>query len=323
MSALTTGTPDVPLFLGLSTALAILIVFAGLHRIISSRIDISDRLKGYVEARAVTRDSAAPRRVASRSGPQSDFAASLARDLARADLKLTVGEFLGIQATATVLGLTIGLAAANVGLAVLLAAAGFIGPRLYVGRRQQARLKAFNGQLGDTLMLMANALRSGYSLLQAMDTVAHNAPPPTSVEFARVVREVGLGLTPEQALANLVRRIGSEDLELMTTAVNIQHEVGGNLAQILDTISDTIRERVRIKGEISSLTAQQRLSGYIISALPIIVAGGLFLMNPSYVMPLFSFRQVMSVPLIVLPIFAGFMVVLGYLSIKKIVAIEV
>ncbi|HVC34784.1 MAG TPA: type II secretion system F family protein [Chloroflexota bacterium] len=314
---------DSPALLGATVALAILIIFVGAHRIISSRVDISGRLKGYVDTRAAIRDPASPKRPNAKSGGQSGFSASLARDLARADLKLTVTEFVSVQAMLTVVGLVVGIAAANIGLTALLALAGFLGPRFYLARRQQGRLKAFNHQLGDTLMLIANALRSGYSLLQAMDTAAHNAPQPTSGEFARVVREVGLGLTPEQALANLVRRIGSDDLELMTTAVNIQHEVGGNLAQILDTISDTIRERVRIKGEIASLTAQQRLSGYVIAALPLVVAGGLFLINPTYVMPLFSFRTIMSVPIIVAPAFALVMVILGYLAIKKIVAIEV
>lgn len=314
---------DLPVLLGLAVGLAVLIVFIGLSQIISSQIDLSGRLRGYVTAQVAVRDPSLPKRSTSRSAAQSGFAVSLAHDLARADLQLTVSEFLAVQATLIVFGIVIGVAAENIGLAFALGIAGFIGPRFYLSQRQKGRLNAFNHQLGDTLMLMANALRSGYSLLQAMDTVSHNAPQPTSGEFGRVVREVGLGLTPEQALANLVRRIGSDDLELMTTAVNIQHEVGGNLAQILDTISDTIRERVRIKGEIASLTAQQRLSGYIIAALPLVVAGGLFLINPTYVMPLFSFRTIASVPLIVAPIFAFLMVVLGYLSIQKIVAIEV
>ena len=314
---------DLPTLLAVSFGTAVLIAFVGLHQIISSRVDISGRLHGYVEKVPVVAQPGLPKRSSTRSATQSGFSASVARDLARADLKLTVSEFVFLQAGFTILGIVVGAAAGNVGLSIVGALAGFVGPRFYVTRRQQGRLKSFNGQLGDTLMLMANALRSGYSLLQAMDTVAHNAPAPTSQEFYRVVREVGLGLTPEEALANLVRRIESDDLELMTTAVNIQHEVGGNLAQILDTISDTIRERVRVKGEIASLTAQQRLSGYIIAALPIVVGVGLFLMNPTYVMPLFSFRAIMGVPIIIMPSFALVMVIMGYLAIKRIVAIEV
>lgn len=314
---------DLPILLGISVAAAILIIFIGLHRMIASRVDISERLRGYVDQSPVVQEASAPRRASARLAPHNGFTASLARDLSRANLKVTVTEFLALQASMTLVGLLVGVAAENLGLSVLGVLAGLVGPRMYVMHRQRARLKAFNSQLGDTLMLMANALRSGYSLLQAMDTVSHNAPQPTAEEFGRVVREVGLGLTPEEALANLVRRIDSDDLELMTTAVNIHHEVGGNLAQILDTISDTIRERVRIKGEIASLTAQQRLSGYIIAALPVIVLAGLFLINPAYITPLFSFRPIMSIPIIVMPIFAFVMVILGFLSIKKIVAIEV
>ncbi|HLG51306.1 MAG TPA: type II secretion system F family protein [Chloroflexota bacterium] len=318
------GLLELPVALGTGAGLAVLLLVIGLHRLITGRLDLNRRLRGYADGPVPVREvEEASRRPQPRAGARRGFTAALARDLARADLKLTVSEFLMVQGLLCAAGLGVGLAAGNLALAVGAAALGLFAPRFYVGRRQRARLKAFNGQLGDTLMLMANALRSGYSLLQAMDTVARNAPPPTSVEFARVIREVGLGLTPEQALQNLVRRIASEDLELMVTAINIQHEVGGNLAQILDTISETIRERVRIKGEISSLTAQQRLSGYIIAALPMVVAAGLFLINPSYLMPLFSFRTVFSIPLIALPTCAFILVVLGFFSIRRIVAIEV
>src|SRR5207237_10186444 len=105
---------------------------------------------------------------------------------------------------------------------------------------------------------------------------------PIGAEFKRVVREVGLGLSPQDALNNLLRRMPSEDLDLLITAINIQYEVGGNLAQILDTISHTIRERVRIKGEIQVLTAQGRVSGYLIAVLPIVIALAVSVINPGY-----------------------------------------
>ncbi|HET6261064.1 MAG TPA: type II secretion system F family protein, partial [Chloroflexia bacterium] len=147
-------------------------------------------------------------------------------------------------------------------------AVGFFGIDWYVKFRISKRLKDFNAQLGDTISLMANSLRSGYSLLQSMELVSREAPDPIGAEFKRVVREVGLGLSAQDSLNNLLRRMPSDDLDLLITAINIQYEVGGNLAQILDTISHTIRERVRIKGEISVLTAQGRMSGYLITALP-------------------------------------------------------
>ena len=138
---------------------------------------------------------------------------------------------------------------------------GFFLPRWYVRRRQGKRLNQFNKQLPDTITLIANALRAGSSFLQAIELVVREARPPISTEFQRVIREVNLGLPFEQALENLVRRVKSEDLELMVTAISIQYQVGGNLAEILDSIAFTIRERVRIKGEIRTLTAQQRHVG--------------------------------------------------------------
>ena len=118
-------------------------------------------------------------------------------------------------------------------------------------------------------MLLANSLRAGSSFLQAVEMIVREAQPPISTEFARVIREVNLGLPLDDALANLQRRVRSDDLDLMTTAIAIHHTVGGNLAEILDSIAYTIRERVRIKGEIKTLTAQQRMSGYVVGFLPV------------------------------------------------------
>jgi tight adherence protein B len=137
------------------------------------------------------------------------------------------------------------------------------------------------------LNLWVNALRSGYSVLQAMETIAAETPAPVSTEFERVVQEVRLGLTLEEALNNLLLRIPSDDMDLVITAVNIQREVGGNLAEVLSTISHTIRERIRIKGEISVLTAQASISGYIISLMPIALTLFLRVTNPDYINELF------------------------------------
>ena len=148
-----------------------------------------------------------------------------------------------------------------------------------------AASSAFNKQLPDTITLIANALRAGSSFLQAIELVVRESRPPISTEFGRVIREVNLGLPFDQALENMVRRVRSDDLELMATAISIQHQVGGNLAEILDSIAYTIRERVRIKGEIRTLTAQQRLSGYVVGFLPIGLAGFLFIAAPGFMAP--------------------------------------
>jgi tight adherence protein B len=252
----------------------------------------------------------------------------IARDLARADLKLTVTEFIGLKILAALIGLGVGafIGRASTAAMVLSALVGAVllsfAPNLYVGYASRKRIKSFNNQLGDGITLMANSLRSGYSFLQSMDLVSREAPAPMSSEFRRVVQEIGLGLSTEEALGNLLRRVPSDDLDLLITAVNIQHEVGGNLAQILETIGHTIRERVRIKGEIAVLTAQGRISAYVITALPILLAIGITLLNPDYMAPMFKFGLPPQA-WCCLPVSALTMIVIGFFVIMKIVDIEV
>jgi tight adherence protein B len=200
---------------------------------------------------------------------------------------------------------------------IVLGAVGWMVPHFYLSHRAKKRTKAFVNQLGDTIGLMANSLRAGYSLLQTMELISRESPAPMCDEFRRVVREIGLGVSSQQALDNLLRRIPSEDLDLMVSAISIQHEVGGNLGQILDVIGETIRERVRIKGEIAVLTSQQSLSGYVISGLPLALGFGLFLMNRDYMLGMFVW------PWICLPIGALILEAIGFMVMKKIVAIEV
>jgi len=175
----------------------------------------------------------------------------------QADLRMTVSEYILIRAAVVLAGFLLGvLWTHNPGAGAILAIAGFFLPRLYIRYRRGKRLEAFSSQLEDVLMLAVGALRAGHSFLQALSIVVDEIPPPASDEFRRVVREVGLGLSLPEALSNLVRRIESDDLDMIVTAVNIQQEVGGELAEILDTISETIRERVRIQGR----SAYSRLS---------------------------------------------------------------
>jgi tight adherence protein B len=261
-----------------------------------------------------------------------DFGANLAREIARADLKIKVSEYLAIWA-GSIIGLpllfvvfSLGLPALRNPIALLVAALiGFMLPRLWLGRRKSGRLNAFNKNLPDTITLLANALRAGSSFLQAIELVVRESRPPISTEFGRVIREVNLGLPFEQALENMVRRVRSDDLELMATAISIQHTVGGNLAEILDSIAYTIRERVRIKGEIKTLTAQQRLSGYVVGFLPIGLAGFLFVAAPNFMEPMFANPPaVLGLPAgVVILIFGGFMMFMGFMFIRKIVDIEV
>ncbi len=211
------------------------------------------------------------------------FAQKISTELARANLKITVTEYIMlIFASVVATGAVFFFIYRNWPLMLAGGVLGFFLPRFYTVYRKSRRLKAFNDQLGDTITLMANGLRSGYSLLMAMESVGQEMPDPIAFEFNRVVREISLGVSYERAMNNLLRRIPSDDLELMITAINVSHEVGGNLSEILDVIGHVIRERVRIAGEIKTLTAQGMLSGYIISLLPVVLGLILFAMNQEY-----------------------------------------
>ena len=263
---------------------------------------------------------------------QRDFGANLARDIARADLKLKPGEYMflwassiaGVPLSFIVVGFI--LKPLQTPLALIIGAVvGFFLPRTWLKRRQASRLAAFNKQLPDTITLIANALRAGSSFLQAIEMVVREAQPPISLEFGRVVREVNLGLAFDAALENMVRRVRSDDLELMATAITIQHQVGGNLAEILDSIAFTIRERVRIKGEIRTLTAQQRMSGYVVAFLPIGLMAALMVIDPGFMSPMFENPpEFLGLPLGVALLGLGaFSMFVGFTLIRRIVAIEV
>jgi len=180
------------------------------------------------------------------------------------------------------------------------------------------RLSAFNKQLADTITLLSNSLRAGSSFLQSIELVSRETPDPMGEEMGRVVREVNLGLGMEEALSNLVRRIRSDDLDLMVTAIGVQQQVGGNLAEILDTIAFTIRERVRIKGEINTLTAQGRYSGYLVAFLPIGIMITLNFINPEFMQPLFT--QLLGQILLGV---GAVMMIIGFIAIQKITNIKV
>ena len=325
-------------------ALAVILIAFGIAS--SGNSGISDRLERYASGRAEGGKAAS-----TGQGPISDliaqsqaianlnrvvegrdFGANLSRELARADLRLKPSEFLFIW-LGSIIGvpvlmfiLSFFFPALGSPIALLIGAlVGFLLPRFWLNRRKGGRLNAFNKQLPDTITLIANALRAGSSFLQAIELVVRESRPPISTEFSRVIREVNLGLPFEQALENMVRRVRSDDLELMATAISIQHTVGGNLAEILDSISYTIRERIRIKGEIRTLTAQQRLSGYVVGFLPIALAGFLFVAAPGFMDPMFKNPpSILGLPAgVIILFFGGFMMFLGFMMIRRIVDIEV
>lgn len=215
---------------------------------------------------------------------EREFARKWRVQLARADLKLTVAEYFSLHIISGIGAFLVGwfIIFGNPIAGAVLGVVGLFFPRFYVARKQGQRLRAFENQLPDTISLWVNALRSGYSVMQAMEAISKEAPDPTATEFRRVVQEVQLGIPMEDALAHLLNRMPSEDMDLVNTAVNIQREVGGNLAEILDAIAHTIRERIKLKGEIRVLTSQGRITGWLISLLPIILTLFLMVVSPGY-----------------------------------------
>jgi tight adherence protein B len=313
-----------PYVLPVAAAVAVLLLFAGLGRAGRGQDDlIEQRLDHYGRIDLEEEDIPTQRRSAmdgiEDAVSKRGFATSLQTDLARADLKLRVAEFAMLTILSIVAGFVLArLIFGSALLGMVFAVVGFFVPRAYVGYRKRRRLNTFNDQLGDTISLLANSLRSGFSMVQSMQTVAEQLPDPIAAEFHRVGQEIGLGLNYEEALNNMLRRVPSDDLDLMITAINIQGRVGGNLAEILDTIGHTIRERVRIKGEIRVLTAQQMISGYVLTGLPVVLGLVLYLINKQYIGRMFEdpCGWIMLGTSVV-------MIGIGFLIIRKIVNIEV
>jgi tight adherence protein B len=289
------------LILVLGGGLALLMLIVGIA--VSIRTDSAlieermDQLAGQGQQEAVAEEGR------QRSSPLTDwlntrvegtsFADRISRDLARADLKMKPAEYIGLLVIASgVVGFlawflggrdTVGLLVGIIGAVV-----GFFLPGMYVKRQQGKRLQKVDLQLPDMLSLMVNGLRAGFSTMQAMESVSKEMPTPISDEFRRVVQEMQLGVPMPKALDNLLRRVPSDDMDFVVTAINVQREVGGNLAEIMDTISYTIRERVRIKGEIRVLTSQVRYSGRFLALMPVILMAMLYFMNRSYMMEFFN-----------------------------------
>jgi tight adherence protein B len=200
---------------------------------------------------------------------------------------------------------------------ISLAVMAFFIPDLILKRAISQRRLNFGKQLVDVLVLMTGAVRAGYSLPQAIEVVSKEMKAPAADEFRRVRHEIGLGLSLTQALANLVARMENDDLYLAVTAININSQVGGNIVTMLDAVSSTIRDRVRLFSEVRVLTAQQRFGSYVLTFLPVGMAAAMFLINPEYMMRLFDPQ------IICIPVFAVIMIFLGNLAVRRLAKIEV
>ena len=317
-----------PMFLiGGGVVLLLLLIVGAVFTIASDRSIVEERLGRYLDeegpeevADRSRRGSAATdwlnRRVA-----KSSMGDRVSRELARADLKFKVAEYFALVFISTLvvafLAYLIQPHPASVAIGAVI---GFFIPRFYVKRQQSIRLIKFNDQLSDMLNLMVNGLRAGYSTMQALEAVSRELPAPICDEFRRVVQEMQIGITMEAALENLLRRIPSDDLDFVVTAINVQREVGGNLSEILDTISFTIRERVRIKGEIRVMTANVRTSGAVLSLIPVFLTLALWFVSPEYISSFFDRGPVCGWTAV--GVIVG-MIATGYFVMMKIADIEV
>lgn len=272
----------------------ILIVLLIIGVVISSNSErsiVEERLSQYIEDDASTEIDREAQKYAltnwvSKRVEKTSFGDNIAKKLARADMKFKIAEyFVLILASIFIFALfTWFLGNRHPFSAFLGAIMGGFAPGIYVSSQQRKRLQRFNDQLPDMLNLVVNGLRAGYSTMQALEAVSKELPSPINDEFKRVVQETQIGITMEAALENLLRRIPSDDLDFVITAINVQREVGGNLSEILDNISFTIRERIRIKGEVRVLTAQVRTSGTVLSLIPFGLTVVLWFLNPDYLL---------------------------------------
>ena len=307
----------------------VLIVLLVIGLVVSSsseRTLVEQRLGQYLDEGASAEEREAQRTAitdwVSKRVEKTPFGGNISRELARADLKLKVGEYfvlIFISIVAIGGGVWV-IGGWEIILFLIGAVLGFFISGFY-GRPQKGRgLNRLNEEISGILNLWVNGLRAGYSTMQALEAVSKELPSPISDEFRRVVQEMQIGIPMESALANLLRRIPSDDLDFVVTAINVQREVGGNLSEILDTISFTIRERVKIKGEIRVLTAQVRASGALLSMIPIFLTVILWFLNPKYLM---SFMDAGPACAIGTGIAVAILIGLGYFIMMRIADIEV
>ncbi|MCE5217273.1 type II secretion system F family protein [bacterium] len=243
---------------------------------------------------------------------------SLQKLLLQAGLLVRPTELVVLVLGLAGMGFAAGMAVRGFLLALVLSGVAAVVPVVYVQTRRAKRNKALVDQLSEALTMMASSLRSGYSFLRAMQVVSEEMDAPISEEFGRVLDEMNVGVSHERALKHLMDRCPSGDVELIVTACQIQSTVGGNLAEILDTTAGMIRERVRLQGEISALTAEGRLSASILCALPIFLAIVVGHLSPGYLDPLFITPMGR-----LLLLGAGGAMGMGMLVIKKMMAVQI
>ena len=247
------------------------------------------------------------------------FSERVDAELEAAGVSVRSGEFVVLSVAAALIGAVLGAALLRSPLlALLVGAVAGAGPTLALKMAMKRRAEKLREQLPDVLTIMASSLRAGHSFMQSLDTVAREITQPAATEFQRVVAEIRLGRGTDEALDALATRVGSADFRWAVLAVNIQREVGGNLAEILDSVADTLRERATMRRQIRVLTSEGRLSAWVLAVLPCVIAIYMFAVNPKYIMLLVTTK----LGLIMLAT-AGTLLVVGILWMRKIVNIDV
>ncbi len=309
-----------------------LLSWTGLCIFFPSKINLEKRLEKYSRQKKRKKEDNSDssilknsflqkgRRFTAKVTANRKIAEELEELLQKAALKVKSSEFIFFHILAVLAFSLIGLILGNgkFFLALIFVLIGAFGPLLFLYFRIYQRSKKFHQQLPDTLDLIAGSLKAGYSFLQSLKMVVEETSPPIKEEFQKVILEARLGLPLEKALDNLIKRIDSESLIWTMMAVKIQKEVGGNLAEVLETLAATIRDRERISRQIKVLTAEGRLSAIILFLLPFVLTGILALINPGYLVNLFDNQ----LGLIIVGI-SIFLMFIGGLWLKKIVSIEV
>lgn len=247
------------------------------------------------------------------------LAGQWAAQLEQAGLTLTVKEYFILRIVVSLgIGTAVAMAQPFPWIGILVAPIGFAGVGAWIKRRAVSRRKKLESQLVELLQMLASGLRAGFGLSQALESAVEQIPAPLSIEIRRTLRDTAVGASLEQALEALNDRVDSGDFDIVITAIMIQRAVGGNLAEILDTVAHTMRERERIRGEIQTLTSQQRLTGFVIAGIPVALALYFIVVSPDYIAPLITDslgRMLLGAAVV--------MEVVGFLIIRKIVDIEV
>lgn len=240
------------------------------------------------------------------------------RELGEMFLFISPRQLLIVNLCLVAIFIALGLLAFNTLVTIMLALTGLILPTYTIRYLRQRRIRQFEAQMVDALDQMAAALRAGLSMQQAMDNVAKENVPPLGQEFSLTLRELRLGVPMDEALVNLADRVGSDDLRLVVTASNICRQLGGNMAEMFETIAATVRERFRLEGKIRALTSQGKLQGWVVAALPLVLGLVLNYMRPDLMQPMLNswFGYTLVAGIIT-------MEVAGILFIRRIVAIDI